>query len=136
MGHALVLTSVDFSAAGVSAGRQRGLHAAALLSMATVAAFLPVSLQMLAATAMWRLRPIANSHQMTASFFDYWTLQRAQGRIVRSRIYLAIDWWDLLGNEALRRTFPLQNAAHTLCPAVCCLTCSAVRAYSRTLLGC
>lgn len=52
-------------------------------------------LQMIAATARWRLRPIANSHQMTASFFDFWTLQRAKGSVTKSRIYLPIDWWDL-----------------------------------------
>ena len=51
-------------------------------------------LQIIAATAKWRLRPIANSHQMTASFFDFWTLQRAKGSVTKSRIYLPIDWWD------------------------------------------
>jgi hypothetical protein len=29
---------------------------------------------------------------MTASFYDFWTLRRAQGRVLTSRIYLPVDW--------------------------------------------
>jgi hypothetical protein len=93
---------------------------------------LRMPLQIIAATAKWRLRPIANSHQMTATFFDFWTLQRAKGSVTKSRIYLPIDWWDLPEDQNLRRTLFLPAADS-------CISCPAslsVNTQREPLLGC
>lgn len=49
-------------------------------------------LQIIAATAQWRIRPIGEDRQMSARFCEYWTAAQTVHRTMTDRIYLPIDW--------------------------------------------